>query len=138
MELPRDALEAIEFMVDTNVHRYNRKQIAVLVRPRMKVEAAKAWLTRCLDPDSDQHFYPGDVDRICEITGRADIYINYLADRHGFERTTKKLVLDPAKEVVVLRQRLKDLGKDPDREIKECLDDHKGLLVLALKKEKEK
>lgn len=127
LDTPQTILEAIEFMIDTNVHRHNRKTIACMLRPTMKAESAKAWLTHCLDPEKDFRFTPQDVDRICEITGRADIYINYLADRHGFERTAKKIVLDPVHAEVILRQVLKDRGLDPDEEIKECIKQHKPL-----------
>lgn len=144
MDTPKTILEAIEFMIDCNVHRYNRKQIAMRLRPNMrgadeeqKAKGAKAWLSNCLNPDGDQHFHPEDVNAICKITGRGDIYLNFLADEHGFERTAKKVVLDPVKEVLILRKVLNDMGRDPDREIKECLDDHQGLLKLALKKRPE-
>jgi hypothetical protein len=137
MDQPIDELEAIEFMIDTNIHRYSRKQIACMLRPKFKVERAKEWLSKCLNPKGDQHFRPKDVRDICRITGRGDIYLNFFADDLGFERTIKKVVLDPAKEVVVLRQALMDLGKDPDKVTKECLQEHKGLLVLALKKDRE-
>ena len=127
MDRPSNALEAIEFMIDTNVHRYNRKQIAMMLRPHMKPESAKAWLTKCLDPETDLRFTPDDVDRICAITGRGDIYLGYLADQHGFERPAKKVVLDPATAEKILRQALRDRGLAPDDEIKECIKQHKPL-----------
>ena len=135
MDKPQDLLEAIEFMIDTNIHRHNRKEIACMLRPNMKgdpekkVASAKAWFSNCLNPDGDQHFHPEDVDAICEITGRADIYINYLADKHGFERPTKKIVLDPSTAERVLRQALLDRGLDPDEEIKQCIRQHKPFFL---------
>lgn len=133
MDTPQNILEAIEFMIDTNIHRHNRKTIACMLRPGMKAESAKAWLTHCLDPEKDFRFTPQDVDTICDITGRADIYLNYLADRHGFERTVKKVVLDPVVAERVLRQILTDRGMNPDDEIKECLRQHKPLFLKGEK-----
>lgn len=130
MDTPKEALEAIEYMIDTNVHRYTRKQIAMTLRPKMKPEAAKAWLSNCLNPNGDQHLHPDDVDQICEITGRADIYLNYLADHHGFERSVKKIVLDPIHAEIILRQVLKDNDINPDDAIKECLKKHKPLFAM--------
>lgn len=134
MDTPQNALEAIEFMIDTNVHRYNRKQIACMLRPKLKPETAKVWLTNCLNPEGEQHFHPDDVDRICEITGKGDIYLNYFADQHGFEKVSKKVILDPANEVIILRQALIDRGEDPSKVTKDVLKEHKGLLALSLKK----
>lgn len=135
-DTPKEALEAIEYMVDTNIHRYTRKQIAMMLRPKMKIEAAKAWFTNCLNPNGDQHFHPDDVDLICKITGRADIYLNYLADRHGFERSAKKIMLDPIHAEIVLRQALKDMDINPDEAIKECLLKHKPLFAIKEKAER--
>lgn len=140
MDAPKDLLEAIEFMIDGNVHRYNRKQIAMRLRPNMrgadeekKADNAKSWLSNCLNPDGDQHFHPDDIENICEITGRADILLHFVADRNGYERTTKKIVLDPATAERILRQVLKDRDINPDEAIKECLAMHKPLFAIKEK-----
>ena len=136
LDTPQTILEAIEFMIDTNVHRYNRKTIACMLRPTMKAESAKAWLTHCLDPEKDFRFTPQDVDRICEITGRADIYMNFLADRHGFERTAKKVILNAENEVIILRQALQENGLDPEECLNRYIEEHKNLFAVAFKKGK--
>jgi|GEM_PF-6814876 len=145
MDQPTDMLEAIEFMIDRNIHGYSRKQIAILARPDIrgrdddaKVRNAKSWLTKCLDPNSGQHFKPKDIDRICVVTGRADILINHLADNHGFERTARKVRLDPKNEVIVLRQAFKEHGLDPDEILDSYIKSHKGLFAVAFKKKKSK
>jgi hypothetical protein len=141
MEQPDDTLEAIEFMVDRNIHGYNRKQIAIRVRPdirgrdeEQKIKNAKAWLTKCLDPNSNQHFKPKDIDRICEVTGRADILINHLADNNGFERTARKVRLDAKNEVIILRQAFRENGLDPDEALDTYIKAHKDLFAVAFKK----
>jgi hypothetical protein len=136
MELPLDALEAIEAMIDCNIHGYSRKQIACMLRPKLSMPAAKSWLSKCLDPLGDQNFHPNDVDQICEITGRTDIYINYFADKHGWERTGRRVKLDARNEVILLRQALKEHGLDPDEALSDYLEEHKDLFAITFKKEK--
>jgi len=132
MDKPENIYEAIEFMIDGNVHRYNRKQIGLILRPTKLVETVKAWLSKCISGESDVHFSPGDIDTICEITGRADILLTYLCDRFGFEVPNKRPEnLSLENEVLILRQAAKEHGVD----VEKYIEGHKDLFLVHFKKQ---
>jgi hypothetical protein len=68
--------------------------------------------------------------------GATDIYINYFADKHGGERTGRRVKLDARNEVILLRQALKEHGLDPDEALSDYLEEHKDLFAITFKKEK--
>ena len=127
---PDDIYEALNLMVATNVHGMNQKQIAMLLRPTKTADQAKTWLSRCLREDGDMQFSPADIKKLCHVTGRAEILVNFLCDVSGFERPAKKLTpLSPEKELQLIK---KILAKE-----KITIDIDKHVISLEARKEGE-
>lgn len=132
MDKPENIYEAIEFMVDTNVGRQNRKQVAGALRPNKTIDSVKAWFSKCISGDGDVNFTPGDIEMICEKTGQAGILIAYLCERFGYEIPPKKPDnLTPESEIIILRRALKENGID----VQQYLEDHKNLFSVHFKKQ---
>lgn len=102
-----DIMDAIAKMVNGNPQGLSIKQIAMELWPARNPDTGRSTLSRSLSPEHhDQNLNPEELDKIMEITRAPEHVINYLCDKYGFERPSRKDKESFKKEV---RQDLKGL-----------------------------
>lgn len=123
-------------MVGSNTNKYERKTIIAIMQPGKKESWARSWFAKCLSGNYNDHFSPAQLVKLCKITGRPDILINFLCDMFGYERPPKKVEISKDNEIKLLRQALKEMGQDPESVLSECIDKHKSLFAVEFKRRK--
>lgn len=127
--------EVFQVMSSTNHFGKSQKQIACEIRPDLinpradnPTKQVESWLNRCLNPFGDRYFRPDELSRFIEACGNAEILINFLCEKYGFESPVRKVVLSPEKELKVLRQILDE--KKIKVDVGKYVETHRNVLGL--------
>ena len=125
----KNLYEVYQVMAATNPQGKSNKKIAMEVWPDRGEEKAKELLSKCISPLYEmRNFKPKELERFIGVCGNSEILINYLCDRYGLERPTRKLILTPDKELKIIRQMAAEGIVPTDDAIQEYIKEHKGII----------